>query len=233
MRLWPRQYYTLLSSFPALPRLQQAKVLPISRERLMGRLSMLKEEDAEVVNQLWNYFAYERQPLDRTDKEVVTFYNTIMREVSQPTLRAIIEFGMNQRTIVAGLRRRHRGLPAPRPGLIWGGGQWAGHIERHWSDADFNLATVFPWVPEIRRFLESNKTLSLERRLKDLSWSYLDFLAMGPHFSFDALLVYIAKWSLLNQWLLHDASKAAKRFETLTADLLVGHDQIFQTEVSV
>ena len=193
---------------------------------------MLTEEDAEVVNQLWNYFAYERQPLDRTDEEIVTFYNTMMREVSQPTLRAIIEYGMNQRTIVAGLRRRHRGLPAPGPGVVWGGGPWAGQIQRHWSDADFNLTTVFPWVPEIQRFLEANETLSLERKLKDLSWNYLDSLAMGPHFSFDGLLVYIAKWSLLNQWLLHNESKAAKRFENLTADVLVGHTQIFQTAVS-
>ena len=232
MEFWKKQYYTLLSSFPALPRFHQAKVLPISRERLMGRLRMLQEKDAEVVNQLWNYIAYERQPLDRTDEQIVTFYNTLMREVSQSTLRAILEFGMNQRTIVAGLRRRHRGLPLPRHGLTWGGGQWAGHIERHWNETDFNLTTVFPWVPEIRRYLESNETLSLERRLKDLSWSYLDTLTMGPHFSFDALLVYIAKWSLLNQWLLHDESKAAQRFESLTAELLVGHDQIFQMEMS-
>ena len=194
---------------------------------------MLAEQDAKVINQMWNYFAYERQPNERTDEEIVAFYHTMMREVTQPTLRAIIEFGMNQRTILAGLRRRHRGLPGPRPGFVWGGGQWVGHIERHWSDADFNLTTVFPWVSEIRRFLESNDTLSLERRLKDLSWSYLDYLAMGSHFSFDALLVYIAKWSLLNQWLLHDESKAAERFETLTADMLAGHDRIFQTTVSV
>ena len=198
----------------------------------MTRLSMLAEEDAKVMKQMWNYFGYEQQPSERTDEEIVAFYNTMMTEVTQPTLLAIIEFGMTQRTIVAGLRRRHRGLPGPRPGFSWGGGPWAGHIERHWSDADFNLTTVFPWVPEIRRFLESNEPLSLERRLKDLSWSYLDYLAMGSHFSVDALLVYIAKWSLLNQWLLQDESKAAERFESLTADLLAGHDRIFQTTVS-
>jgi hypothetical protein len=194
---------------------------------------MLADEDANVVEQMWNYFAYERQPMDRTEKEMVGFYNTMMREVTQPTLRAIIDFGMNQRTIVAGLRRRHRGLLAPRPGLVWGGGQWVGHIEHHWSDADFNLTSVFPWVPEIRRFLESNETLSLDRHLKDLTWSYLDHLAMVPAFTFDALLVYVAKWSLLNQWLLHDESKAAARFETLAADMLRGHDRIFHTAISV
>ena len=198
----------------------------------MARLRMLPEEDAAVVKQMWNYFAYERQPIERTDEEMVAFYNTMMREVTQPTLRAIIVFGMNQRTIVAGLRRRHRGLPAPRTGFVSGGGQWARHIERYWSDADFGLTTVFPWVPEIRRSLESNQTLTLERRLKDLTWSYLDQLAMGPHFSFDALLVYIAKWGLLNQWLLHDESKASARFESLTAEMLIGHEQILETATS-
>lgn len=199
----------------------------------MARVGMLAEEDAEVAKQMWNYFAYERQPIDRTDEEMVANYDTMMREITQPTLRAIIEFGMSQRTIVAGLRRRHRGLPSPRPGLCWGGGQWVGHIGRHWSDADFKLATVFPWVPEIRKYLESNETLALERRLKELSWSHLDYLAMGLHFSFDALLVYIAKWGLLNQWLLHDESKAAARFETLAADMLKGHDRLFETAIPV
>ena len=232
MGLWKRQYYTLLSSFPALPRLQQAKVLPISRERLISRLSMLAEDDIRVVNQMWNYFGYERQPLNRTDEEMVTFYNSLMREISQPTLMAIIEYGMNQRTILAGLRLRQRGLPAPRPGFIWGGGPWAGHIERHWNERDFNLTTVFPWLSEIRKYLESNEPLLLERKLKNLSWNYLDTLATGPHFSFDALLVYVAKWSLLNQWLWHDEKKASKRFERLTADSLAGHDRIFQSAVS-
>lgn len=195
----------------------------------MARLLMLAEEDAEVVNQLWNYFTYERQPMDRTEKEMVAFYNTMMREVTQPTLQAIIDFGMNQRTIVAGLRRRHQGLRVPRPGFVWGGGPWVRHIERNWNDTDFDLSSLFPWVPEVRRFLESNQPLLLERRLKDLSWNYLDQLACGPHFTFDALLVYIAKWSLLNQWLLHDSSKAAERFEKLTAHMLKGHEKIFET----
>ena len=193
----------------------------------MGRLGMLGEEDAEVVQQLWNYFTYERQPIDRTDNEMVFFFNTMMREVTQPTLRAIMDFGMNQRTIMAGLRRRHRGLPAPRQGLVWGGGNWVRHIEQHWNAPDFDLTTVFPWVTEVRQYLESKQTLLLERRLKDLSWRYLDQLALGPHFTFDALLVYIGKWGLLNQWLSHDSAKASERFEKLAADILKGHDQIF------
>lgn len=232
MGVWQRRYYTLVSSFPALPHFQLAKVLPISRERLMARLRMLPADDAQVVNQMWKYFAYEQQPMERTDQEMVAFFHTMLREVKQPTLWAIINYGMTQRTLVAALRRRHWGLPAPRPGVVWGGEPWARHIERHWSEADFHLTQIFPWIPEIRGLLESNETLSMERRLKDLAWAYLDMLAGAPAFTFDALLVYVAKWGLLNQWLLHDEDKAAARFQHLTDEILKGKERLFEAPPS-
>lgn len=227
MGIWQRQYYTLHASLPALPPFHKAKVLPISRERLEMRLGMLAAEDAEVVEQTWSYFEYERQPMDRTDVEMVAFYKQFMREVTQPTLRAIMDFGMSQRTIVAALRRRQRGLPAPHPGLLWGGGAYVGHIERHWSHADFHLTPVFPWVPEARRFLESNEILALERKLKDLNWNFLDRLVDGQYFTFDAVLIYLVKWGLLNQWLLHDEETATERFKTLAAEMILGHEHLF------
>lgn len=229
MKFWKRRYYTLLSSLPALPRFHKAKVLPISRERLEARLRMLADEDANVVEQIWSYFAYERQPMDRTEEQMVAFYERIMKEAIQPTLCAIIDFGMNQRTIVAGLRQRQRRLAAPRPGLIWGGGPWLGHIERHWSEPDFSLSSAFPWITEIRGLLESHQSLNLERRLNDLAWGYLDRLADGKEFTFDAVLIYLTKWSLLNRWLSHDDQKAAARFQHLADQMLRGHDRLFQT----
>ncbi len=225
--MWERQYYTLHASLPALPYFDKAKVLPISRERLEARMGMLAPEDAETMEKVWTYFAYERQPIERTDPEMVAFYNTIMSETTQPTLRGVIEFGMSQRTVVAALRRRHRGLPAPRPGELWGGGPWAGHIARNWGDADLNLAPVLPWVPGCRKLLEAGESLALEKRLKELAWNHLGRLVDGHYFSFDAVLIYLMRWNLLNQWLLHDEKAATARFEALTAEMMSGREHLF------
>lgn len=227
MRLGQRQYYTLVASLPHLPRFDRAKMLPISIERLNARGSILEPEDAAVLDQALTYFAYERQPVDRTDAQIVAFYHDIMNKTDQPTLRAIIDFGLTQRTIMAALRRRHRGLPSPRPGEPWGVGPWARHIERNWSDANFNLAGVYPWIPECRQLLESEQPLALEKRLMGLFWDYVDRLADGQYFTFDVVLVYVCKWQLVNRWLLYDERAAATRFEQLLTEVIGGHEGIF------
>ncbi|WP_454062034.1 DUF2764 family protein [Candidatus Nitrospira salsa] len=227
MRIWQRRYYTLYASLPALPHFHKAKVLPISRERLDARLRMLAEEDSNVVEQTWSYFDYERQPMNRTDSEMVTFYTRFMNEVTQPTLRTIIEFDMIQRTIVAALRRRTRGRTAPRKSRVWGGGPYVRQIERHWNKADFNLTSVFPWIPEIRGFLESNEPLALEQKLKNLTWGFLDRLCEGHYFTFDAVLIYLVKWGMLNQWLLHSEEAAITRFQSLVEEMMIEHEHLF------
>jgi hypothetical protein len=227
MALGERQYHTLVASLPYLPRFDRAKILPISIERLRARGSMLAPEDAAVLDQALTYFAYERQPVDRTDTQIVAFYHDIMSKTDQPTLRAIIDFTVSQRTIMAALRRRHRGLPVPSAGEPWGAGRWVRHIERNWSDANFNLAGVYPWIPECRQLLESEQPLALEKRLMDLSWDYVDRLADGKYFTFDVVLIYVCKWELVNQWLSYDERAAATRFEQLLTEVIGEHKRIF------
>lgn len=227
MRLGQRQYYTLVASLPHLPRFDRAKMLPISIERLNARGSILESEDAAVLDQALTYFAYERQPVDRTDAQIVTFYHDIMSKTDQPTLRAIIDFAVTQRTIMAALRRRHRGLPPPAPGEPWGAGPWVRHIERNWGDANLNLAGVYPWIPECRQLLESEQPLALEKRLMGLFWDYVDRLAEGQYFTFDAVLIYVCKWQLVNRWLLYDGRAAAARFEQLLTEVVGEHKRIF------
>lgn len=188
---------------------------------------MLAPEDAAVLDQALTYFAYERQPVDRTDAQIVAFYRDIMGETDQPTLRAIIDFTVSQRTIMAALRRRHRGLPVPIPGEPWGAGAWVRYIERNWSEANFNLAGVYPWIPECRQLLESEQPLALEKRLMGLSWDYVDRLADGQYFTFDVVLVYVCKWELINRWLSYDERVAATRFEQLLTEVIGERGRIF------
>ena len=69
-----RSYITLVSSLPALPRFDQAERLPINRERLEARLRMLEPDDFALVERTASFLAWQRQPVERTDGDVVVLF---------------------------------------------------------------------------------------------------------------------------------------------------------------
>lgn len=222
-----RVYYTLIASLPALPYFERARRLPINRERLEGRLSMLAADDRETVRLAVDFLEWQRQPFARTDAEIVARYRRITESVADPALSAMIGFRIELRTAVAALRRRHAGRPPPRPGEPWGAGRFVDHIVRHWAEPDFRLAPVFPWLSEARQKLEEEDRVGLQTLLMSVVWQHLSRLGEDPPFAFDALLVYIFKWDIVRRWLTYDEAQAAERFEQLLTEATGDHAPLF------
>jgi hypothetical protein len=216
-------YYTLLASLPPLPRFDQADRLPITRERLRQRFSMLAPDDAELLERAATFLAWQQQTAARTDQEMITNFKEMEEHMVQPILQSIFNFPIDQRTIMAALRRRFRGLPAPASGEPWGVGRYVNHIERNWDNPHFKLSAVYPWIPQARIHLEAGETLALERLLKDTLWNHIDRSVPSYEFRFSAVLTYIIKWDILHQWLSYDIENAKARFEELVTE--VTHDQ--------
>jgi len=222
-----RVYYTLIASLPPLPDFERARRLPINRERLEGRLSMLEADDRETVRLAADFLEWQRQPFERTDAEIVARYRRIMESAADPSLHAMMAFRIELRTAVAALRRRHAGRPPPRPGEPWGAGRFVAHIARHWSEPDFGLAPVFPWLPEARQRLEDEDRLGLQTLLMRVVWHHLSRLGEGRPFAFDALLVYLFKWDIVRRWLTYDAGQAGERFAHLLEESIGDHARLF------
>lgn len=223
-----RHYYTLIASLPRLPRFDRAERLPINRERFRERLEMLEPEDAELVERAAAFIRWQRQPVARTDQEMIAYYGRVAELIEQPILACMFEFLINQRTIMAALRRRHRGLPAPASGEQWGGGRWVRHIELNWDDSDFKLGALYPWIPQARAHLEAGEALALDRLLMNLAWDTMDRIAEGNEFGLEALLAYLFKWDILEQWLSYDKEEAKTRFEELVSEVTGEQGQLFQ-----
>lgn len=221
------QYYTLIASLPRLVRFDRAERLPINPERFDERLRMLEPEDAEVVERAVAFLAWQGQPVARTDGEMVADYERLAEVMDHPALKAMLEFPINLRTIMAALRRRHRGLPAPRTGEPWGVGPLVGHIERNWDEVDFKLAALYPWIPQARALLEAGEALALERLLMSLNWERVDRLAQGNEFGFEAVLAYLFKWDMVHRWLSHDPEAAKARFEELVVGVIDEKEEVF------
>jgi len=212
-------YYTLLASLPPLPRFDRAERLPITRERMRQRFSMLTTEDAALFEHAAAFLAWQRQTATRTDEEMIASFKRMEEHIAHPALQSFFEFPIDQRTIMAALRRRHRGFPGPAPGEPWGVGRYVRHIENNWDDPYFKLSAVYPWIAQARTHLEAGETLALERLLKNVLWDYVDRSVQPYDFGFQAILTYIIKWDILNQWLSYNIEDAKVRFEELVVEV--------------
>lgn len=223
-----RQYYTLVASLPPIPYFEHAERLPINKLRLSERLSMLEPDDLALVERTEAVLAWEQHPMERTDAEIVAAYQQIPEHLaSRSVIMQIVEYRMHVRTIMAALRRRHRGLPAPKAGEPWGIGPWVSHIERNWDAPDFRLNMVFPWIPEARQYLEDREPLDLQRLLMRLIWKRVDLLTQHTIFGFEAVLAYLVKTDILQRWLSYNREEAQTRFDALVREVIGEHDRLF------
>lgn len=214
-----RDYYTLVASLPHLPRFDKAERLPISRERLLQRMTMLEPKDLKLAYEAAEFIAWRRQPIGRTNQEVIASYNRFVGKIFEsPLLRTLFEFSVNQRTIMAALRLRKMGYS--RPTRPWGAGHLVRHIEHHWEDATFKLGNVFPWIEQAKMYLKEGESLKLDYLLMNLMWDKLDWLLFKSFFGFEVVLAYLLKWDMIQQWLAYNKVAAKARFEEMVSKII-------------
>lgn len=199
-------------SLPYLGKLFGAKQTPLSRLKLEGRLGMLEERDAELLREIEDVIQWSHQPMDRTDTAIVAAAQRLLERLQSPVLQEVVRFRLEMRTVVAALRRRQGGQTAPRPRPAWGFGPWLGHIQRYWAEPGFRLEGSFPWVREANRLLREADSLGLERLLLETVWIRLGRFAEGHYFDFEAVVLYVLRWNIINRWTTYDGEVAVRRF---------------------
>jgi hypothetical protein len=213
----------LIASLPSLPLHFEVERDLISRPRLELRLRMLEEDDAAVIDQWTGFVVWDRQPLERTDEEVIATYETLMKEISNTTLREIIQMRIDTRTIISAVRRKRAGMPAPI-----GVGQWVDHIKRNFSEQDFNLAGRFPWIGEFTNLLAAGDAMGAQRLLFGTNYRQWSRMAERFTFSFEAILLYLARWEIIDRWTSRNSEAGRARFESNLKEALGVHAQLFQ-----
>ena len=209
------KYLTLMASLPPIGQLFEAKQTPISRLKLESRLKMLTEKDAILLNRISSLIAWSEQPMERTDAQFIDEARRFFEEVRSPILQEIVASRLDVRTIVAALRRHHRGESNPPSGQPWGFGRWVNYIESHWTEPEFHLEVIFPWVSAAHRLLNANDAVALERLQFEVNWKMLQRVETGHYFDFEAVVIYVMRWSMVARWLRYDGEAAVKRFGKL------------------
>jgi hypothetical protein len=221
---WSNSYHMLISSLPALPPRFDVERLPISFERLQGRLRMLEPEDAKEIERMLAVLRWANQFEEPSDAAVVQRYDALMRDITNPLVRDILAYGMDVRMIAVALRSRRRDLALPTAGI----GQWFEHIRYHFNQPDFRLGQVFPWIPEAERLLAQGDLLTLYRQyVLGATWTYLKTRAEDYYFSFEAVVLYIARWDIIRRWQQLQAERGREIFETLVTEALGEYATIY------
>ena len=215
-----REYYTLIASLPPLKKFDQAERLPINMERLRERLTILGQEDAKLVDSVASFIIWHRQPMERSDKEMFVVYKQLIESIDNPMIKEMINLRIDIRTIVVAIRRRYRGLPAPKSGELWGMGRWVQHIEKYWDDQNLRLAAVYPWIPQVLEYLENGNALELERLQMNQVWEGVDRLEDQNYFGIDVIFSYLFKWDMMQRWLANDVESAKIRFDELVSEVI-------------
>jgi uncharacterized protein DUF2764 len=224
MKWWSNSYHMLISSLPALPPHFDVERLPITFERLQGRLRMLELEDAEEIERLLAVLRWGNQFEEASDVAVGQRYDALLHDLTTPLVRDILVHMMDVRMIAVALRSRRRGLGPPTVGI----GQWFDHIRHNFNQPDFRLGQVFPWIPEAERLLAQGDLLTLYRQyVLGATWTYLKKRAEDYYFSFEAVVLYIARWDIMRRWQQLQAERGRAIFETLVTEALGEYANIY------
>ena len=214
-----QQYIELLCSLPYLANPFVHHRPPISNVQLTKRLSMLEYEDRQLVSELAETFYWGSIRRGENDEQIARNSRRVIARVEQEDLREWLHWRMDIRTVMAALRRRHRGEDAP-PAGDWGYGRYTLHLERNWSHPTFRLENQFTWLPEARKHLEARETYELERLLLSATWDYYAALEPEEPFGVSAVWLYLMRWDLVERWTSYNAEHARERFDELAASAL-------------
>ena len=221
-----KKYYTLVASLPRLVPFESAERLPINRIRLDQRMKNLDPVDAGDLSLAEVLLEWQQYPLALSVEQLTEQYRKAMAQILNPSLRQFIEFRMDQRSVLVGLRRRHLGQGAPKHGEIWGVGASCRWIEEHWERPDFDLSRRYPWISEAHAKLESDDAVGLERLVMEEVWQHLGRIADNYPFGFEEVFAYVFKWDILNRWLSYQADAATRRFQKLVTEAVGEYQQL-------
>lgn len=219
-------YVMLISSLPSPEALFLAKQPPLSRLKLDARLRVLSPEDAETLRLVEDALDWRQLPIAASEQDVIDRGRTALSRIDNENLQLIVRDRLEIRTCVSALRRRSRGEGPPPADTPWGFGRWVGHITRNWTDPDFRLGGVFPWLREADRLMRADDTVALERLILEQAYRRLQRQAGEHEFDFEAVVRYVLKWNIVDRWGRYNSEAAARRFEKLAEAGLGAHARL-------
>lgn len=218
-------YTMLLASLPHLPDFERTKRLPIGPERLAQRLRLLDPEDQARLHAVcellaWRIHAHDASSAMQRWRAAIESW---LATEGDADVRERVCAALSRRSLLAALRRRHAGLPAPGPHEHWGHGEWMSKVARSWNEAHFGLAFRLPWLVTARDLLERGAAIELDRLCARLDWDDAGRLRQRRPAGYAAVLAYRLRWKILHDRLRQNDTAARARLQALVQAACPAH----------
>lgn len=223
------KYTMLMSSLPPHRRdLFETKQTPISQIQLDKRLRWLEPQDADDLSKIQSLLYWSKVDKD-SDQAFIQHATALMGQLHNDFFRQVICWRLEVRTLIAALRKRQQGLEqAPEPNEL-GFGRWCLFIRKNWQQPDFGIGRQLPWLEQANSLVKNEDSLALEKFLLNLVWQHYEQQRNGHYFDFEAVILYVLRWDVINRWNHYHQQQAVQRFSTIVDSrlqgLLTGFDQ--------
>ncbi|MEE9327859.1 MAG: DUF2764 family protein, partial [Cocleimonas sp.] len=209
------KYTMLVTSLPAhKSNLFDEKQTPLSRIQLNKRLALLDEKDAAdllKIEQLLHWSHIKTDINQTFVKESLESINSINNDF----INHLIIWRLELRIILAALRMRHFGQKTPPTKKISGFDYWYFVMTKYWHQPDLGLAKQLPWLPKANELLVANESYQLEKFLLGVVWDHYNRLGLGHYFNFEAVIIYVLRWDIIDRWTSYNKEIAIQRFNDL------------------
>ena len=212
------QYITLISSLPSAEGLFKSKLPPLSRITLEKRLNELTPTHKAHLKLVEDMLDWRLMKSEIISKQLLDQGKTVFQTLHNTTLKKIIQERLEIRTLILAMRMKHLGLSLPHA-APWGYGRWQKHIARHWNEPAFQLSNVFNWALKAEKLLQQNEPLKLETLLLDVAFRQLQRHDCNHNFDFEAVVIYVLKWNIINRTTQYNSYQAAQRFNQITGQI--------------
>jgi len=214
-------YAMLMASLPphalSLWDIKNKRLSPVQLER---HLSVLSVKDRQTLREIETVLHWAKMPTIEEEQQLIKNTQQLLVSLQSSFLNEVIVWRLNIRTIMAAIRRRKLNLTITEQQDYFGFGEVSAVIKKNWQVDDFSLAYRFPWIKEANQLFNNNETLALEKLLLNLSWQHYERLSQGHYFDFEAVIIYVLRWNIINRWAQNDEKKAMQQFELLVEQAL-------------
>ncbi|MEM9049265.1 MAG: DUF2764 domain-containing protein [Pseudomonadota bacterium] len=185
----------------------------MTRLRLDKRLRVLSAEDAAVLARIEAILGWGAYPMSVTSATAQARIREALAHIPQPTLRAVVRERIDLRCVVAALRQRAAGVAAPTAPDAYG--RLTRRIGENWADPAFKMGRHLPWLPMAAELIAAQQPKKFERHILEVTFRQLQRWGAAHQFDFEAVVLYVLKWSIFDRWARLDPKAASARFDAL------------------
>lgn len=214
-------FYSLMTSLPRLPSDFRMRQVLISKMQLMKRINLLPNHEKDMAIQFIEMTWDDWFAIEKSNKNITLMMK--LDELACNNIKSIIEWMYDIRSILSAIRLRRDDPSVPenvREILIT---HWQQRIINHWSETDFSLGNIYPWINIVVKHQADHQPQLVEEIVISQLWRYLQSIETMHYFDLEALFIYLLRWQIINYWYQFDSDKALTSMNDRISAILINH----------